>query len=303
MNKIGIHALVWAGSWGAKECEYTVASSKEAGYDLVEFPVFQPAAMDIEAIQRALSANGMTATCSLGLSFDKDINSEDPDCVARGEAVLHDALMAARDLGSPYLGGVIFSALGPYSSMPTERSRRNSIDAIRRLAEKAAPLDITLGLEFVNRYESNLLNTTAQTLDFIEEVGLPNVVVHADSYHMNIEENDFRSPIVAGGDKIGYVHIGENHRGYLGSGHIDFAQLFGALAEIGYDGHHHLRVLLVGGRGRGPLHDPAHLAQRVERRHGPRQAGPRLHARADGGRRPGLTGRGQLLALTCHRST
>ncbi len=78
MNKIGIHALVWAGSWGAKECEYTVASSKEAGYDLVEFPVFQPAAMDIEAIQRALSANGMTATCSLGLSFDKDINSEDP---------------------------------------------------------------------------------------------------------------------------------------------------------------------------------------------------------------------------------
>jgi D-psicose/D-tagatose/L-ribulose 3-epimerase len=178
----------------------------------------------------------MTATCSLGLSFDKDINSEDPACVARGEALLHDALMAARDLGSPYLGGVIFSALGPYSSMPTERSRRNSIDAIRRLAEKAAPLGITLGLEFVNRYESNLLNTTAQTLDFIAEVGLPNVVVHADSYHMNIEENDFRSPIVAGGSKIGYVHIGENHRGYLGSGHIDFAQLFGALAEIGYEG-------------------------------------------------------------------
>ena len=56
MNKVGIHALVWAGSWGARECEYTVASSKEAGYDLVEFPVFQPAAMDIEAIQRALSA-------------------------------------------------------------------------------------------------------------------------------------------------------------------------------------------------------------------------------------------------------
>ncbi|HZW00559.1 MAG TPA: sugar phosphate isomerase/epimerase [Candidatus Deferrimicrobium sp.] len=236
MNKIGIHALVWAGSWGARECEYTVASSKEAGYDLVEFPVFQPAAMDIEAIQRALSANGMTTTCSLGLSFDKDINSEDAACVARGEALLHDALMAARDLGSPYLGGVIFSALGPYSEMPTERSRQNSIAAIRRLAEKAAPLGITIGLEFVNRYESNLLNTTAQTVDFIAEVGLPNVVVHADSYHMNIEENDFRTPIVAAGDKIGYVHIGENHRGYLGSGHVNFPQLFAALVEIGYKG-------------------------------------------------------------------
>ena len=130
MNKIGIHALVWAGSWGAKECEYTVASSREAGYDLVEFPVFQPAAMDVEAIQRALSANGMTATCSIGLSFDKDINSEDPACVARGEALLHDALMTARDLGSPYLGGVIFSALGPYSddahrAQPSELHRRH----------------------------------------------------------------------------------------------------------------------------------------------------------------------------------
>ena len=236
MNKVGIHALVWAGSWGAKECEYTVASSKEAGYDLVEFPVFQPAAMDIEAIQRALSANGMTATCSLGLSFDKDINSEDPECVARGEALLHDALMAARDLGSPYLGGVIFSALGPYPDMPSPRSRQNSIDAIRRLAEKAAPLGITLGLEFVNRYESNLLNTPSQTLAYIDEVGLPNVLVHADSYHMNIEENDFRTPILAAGEKLGYVHIGENHRGYLGSGHIDFAQLFSALVEVGYEG-------------------------------------------------------------------
>jgi D-psicose/D-tagatose/L-ribulose 3-epimerase len=178
----------------------------------------------------------MTATCSIGLSFDKDINSEDPECVARGEALLHDALMAARDLGSPYLGGVIFSALGPYSHMPTERSRQNSIDAIRRLAEKAAPLSITLGLEFVNRYESNLLNTTAQTLEYIEAVGMPNVLVHADSYHMNIEETDFRTPILAAGDKVGYVHIGENHRGYLGSGHVNFPELFGALAEIGYEG-------------------------------------------------------------------
>ena len=236
MNTIGIHALVWSGSWGAKECEYTVAASKEAGFDIVEFPVFQPASMDIEAIQRALSANGMTATCSVGLSFDRDINSEDPDCVARGEALLHEALVTARDLGSPYFGGVIFSALGPYAVMPTERSRQNSVDAMRRLAEQAQAMGITLGLEFVNRYESNLLNTTAQTLEYIKDVGMPNVVVHADSYHMNIEESDFRTPILAAGDKLGYVHIGENHRGYLGSGHIDFPELFGALAEVGYDG-------------------------------------------------------------------
>jgi D-psicose/D-tagatose/L-ribulose 3-epimerase len=38
------------------------------------------------------------------------------------------------------------------------------------------------------------------------------------------------------GDRLGYVHIGENHRGYLGSGHLDFASFFHALADINYTG-------------------------------------------------------------------
>lgn len=236
MNKIGIHALVWAGSWGARECEYAVASSAEAGYDLIEFPVFKPEAMDIGAIQRALAAHGIGATCSLGLGFDNDINSEDPDSVARGEQTLSEALAVARDIGSTYLGGVIFSALGPYSTMPTQKGRQNSLDVIRRLAEQAAASDITIGLEFVNRYETNLLNTAAQTVEYIGELGSPNVVVHLDSYHMNIEEANFRDPVFDSGDKLGYVHIGENHRGYLGQGHVNFPELFTALAEVGYDG-------------------------------------------------------------------
>jgi D-psicose/D-tagatose/L-ribulose 3-epimerase len=31
------------------------------------------------------------------------------------------------------------------------------------------------------------------------------------------------------------VHLGESHRGYLGTGTVAFGELFGALAEIGYD--------------------------------------------------------------------
>jgi D-psicose/D-tagatose/L-ribulose 3-epimerase len=120
--------------------------------------------------------------------------------------------------------------------MPTARGRRNSVDVIRRLAERAAASDITLGLEFVNRYETNLLNTAAQTVAYIGEVGAPNVVVHLDSYHMNIEEANFRDPVFDCGDRLGYVHIGENHRGYLGQGHVNFPELFAALGEVGYDG-------------------------------------------------------------------
>ena len=237
MNRIGIHALVWAGSWGARECEYAVASSKEAGYDLIEFPVFQPSAMDIGAIQRALAAHGLGATCSLGLGFHNDINSEDPDSVARGEQTLGDALSMARDIGSPYLGGVDLQRAGALSGHahgpgPAATPSTSSVAWRRRQPRP----DITLGLEFVNRYETNLLNTAAQTVEYIREVGAPNVVVHLDSYHMNIEEANFRDPVFDCGDRLGYVHIGENHRGYLGQGHVDFPELFTALAEVGYDG-------------------------------------------------------------------
>ena len=236
MNKFGVHAMVWSGSWAADQCEYAVSSTKEAGYDIIELPAFSPAEMDIVAIQKALEAHEVEATCSLGLGFENDINSEDPDSVARGEQTLNDALSMVRDVGGKYLGGVIFSALGPYSTMPSQKSRENSQAVIGRLADRGKASGITVGLEFVNRYESNLLNTSAQTVEYIKELGSDNLVVHLDSYHMNIEENDFRDPVFDAGDLLGYVHIGENHRGYLGQGHVNFPELFEALVDAKYDG-------------------------------------------------------------------
>ena len=35
---------------------------------------------------------------------------------------------------------------------------------------------------------------------------------------------------------MGFVHIGESHRGYLGSGNVDFDTFFAALKEVKYQG-------------------------------------------------------------------
>jgi D-psicose/D-tagatose/L-ribulose 3-epimerase len=53
---------------------------------------------------------------------------------------------------------------------------------------------------------------------------------------MNIEETDMFSPVLDTADQLSYVHIGESHRGYLGTGSVDFDSFFRALARIGYDG-------------------------------------------------------------------
>jgi D-psicose/D-tagatose/L-ribulose 3-epimerase len=120
----------------------------------------------------------------------------------------------------------------------TDRGRANSQEAIAWLADRAAASGITLALEFCNRYETNVLNTTQQTLDFIAEVGRPNVMAHLDTYHMNIEEHSFTEAVqaAAAAGRLGYVHVGESHRGALGTGTIPWTEFFAALTAVGYDG-------------------------------------------------------------------
>jgi D-psicose/D-tagatose/L-ribulose 3-epimerase len=236
MNRVGVHALVWVGGWSEAECHRAIEDSRAAGYDLIEIPVLDPSTIDVSMTRKALDGVGLGAACSLGLSLDTDVSSSDPEVVARGERLLHDALAVARDLGAEYLGGVISSALARYTYPPTAQGRANCVRVLRGLAEQAAASRITLGLGVVNRYESNLLNTAKQALELIADVGADNLKVHLDTYHMNIEESDFTKPGLACGDRLGYVHVGESHRGYLGTGTVNFPAFFGTLATANYQG-------------------------------------------------------------------
>ena len=236
MNPLGIHALVWAGDLSPRSTRHVIASTRQAGYDLVELSLHGPRLMDLALTRDLLQEQGLAVGCSRGLTLQADVSSEDPAVVARGVALLEEGIDITARIGGRYFGGILYGAMAKYGHPCTPQGRRNAVEALRRVAGFAGERGITLGLEVVNRYESNLLNTAVQALEFIDDAGQPNVCVHLDTYHMNIEEADLAAPVLACGQRLGYVHIGENHRGYLGSGHIDFAQFFGALARIGYQG-------------------------------------------------------------------
>lgn len=236
MNPLGIHAQVWTGDWTEASCRMAVAKTKAAGYDVIEMPALDPDRIDAAMTREVLGEAGIGVVVSLGLTFDADVSSDDPAVVRRGEQRLHRALRLAHEVGATYLGGVLYSTLGKYGAPLTQRGRRNCVAALRGLAEEAAGLDVTLGLETVNRYETNVINTAREALVLIDEIGADNVMVHLDTYHMNIEEGDFARPVRDCGDRLGYVHVGESHRGYLGSGTVDFPLFFRALAGAGYTG-------------------------------------------------------------------
>jgi D-psicose/D-tagatose/L-ribulose 3-epimerase len=236
MNPLGVHALVFAGGWSRPEAERVTTGARRAGFDLVEIPVLEPRSLDLEMTRELLESSGLGAVCSLGLEPDTDIASEDADTAARGERVLLDALRVARELGASLLTGVTYGVLGRYRQPPTMTSRDSVRRILERVAARAADLGIMLGLEVVNRYENNLLNTSEQALELIEQIAAPSIRLHLDTYHMNIEEPGLVEPVLAAGDRLGYVHVSESHRGYLGTGNVDFPRFFGALAEIGYEG-------------------------------------------------------------------
>ena len=190
MNPLGVHALVFAGGWTRKDRERAGGGAARLGYDLIEIPLLDPKGVDAAATVKLLEQHGIKAVTSLGINFKADISSPDATIAKRGEALLNLALAAPRDLGATYMGGVIYSALGKYSTPATAKGRRNCIAALKRLARTARQSGITLGLEPVNRYESNLINTGDQAVEIIAATGADNIVVHLDTYQMNIEEGD-----------------------------------------------------------------------------------------------------------------
>jgi D-psicose/D-tagatose/L-ribulose 3-epimerase len=235
-NPIGVHALVWSGGWDEADARRAIEGAAATGYDLVELLLMDPDSIDVPMTRRLLADSGMRVTASLGLSADTDVSSEDEQTVDRGRNLLRRAVEVAADLGAEYVGGVVYGALRKYSAPVTAAGRRHAVAAVAEMGSLAAREGIPVGLEIVNRYESNLLNTAEQAVAFIEETGSDNVYVHLDSYHMNIEEHDLGLAVRRCGDRLGYVHIGESHRGYLGSGTVDFTSLFRALVETGYSG-------------------------------------------------------------------
>jgi D-psicose/D-tagatose/L-ribulose 3-epimerase len=236
VNTLGVHALVFAGGTTPAEVEYIITETKKAGYDLVEFSLHDSPKLDVPGTRAALEAAGLGVVASRGLSFTADVSSDDADTVARGATLLHDSLAITEGLGGTHFTGALYSALGKYMQPLSTAGRANVVAVLKELATEAAGKGMTLGLEICNRYETNVINTAADALRLADDIGHDNVLIHLDSYHMNIEEDDFTRPVLLVGDRLGYVHIGENHRGYLGSGHIDFAAFFHALADIRYTG-------------------------------------------------------------------
>lgn len=139
---------------------------------------------------------------------------------------------------TPASYGMFSRRLPPFEPPRSEQDDRAVlVEGLTELGEHAAREGVVLALEPLNRYEDHMVNRLEQAVELITAVGLPSVKVLADTYHMNIEEDEPTSALVMAAAHLGHVQVSDSNRFQPGAGHLDWAALLGTLDAIGYDGH------------------------------------------------------------------
>lgn len=211
---------------------------KSLGYDGCEVPLMPEELdhFDYSLALAKLEEAGMSAVGSTGMTPDMCIASDDAGVRMRGMAHMKHAIDCTAALGATVISGALYAAFGwRPSNGRTQQQWTQSARSLKELARYAADRNVTLTLESLNRYEHYFINIVDDTLKMIADVGEPNVKIHMDTYHMNIEERNFYQAVKKAGNLLGHVHCAENDRGIPGTGHIDWNGFFKGLAEVHYD--------------------------------------------------------------------
>ena len=209
----------------------------EAGYDGVEIPVVNQSPEELQAMASACDDLGLARTASAFVG--EDVNPISPEPAIREAALdnLRRGIDNAGIIGAEILIGGLYQAHKYFTGRgPTEEEWRWSADYLRAAGEYAQKADVRLGLEFLNRFEVFLINTSADCKRMVEDVGLDNVGVHYDTHHANIEDPAPAAALANIREVINHVHLSESHRGTLGTGQVDWDGTFDALKAIDYSG-------------------------------------------------------------------
>lgn len=219
------------------------------GFTGVEIAVAYPDRIDAEELCRHARTNGLAiTTISTGQVFGRDglfLAAADPEIRARAMAVVRGHIDLSARIGRPHV------TVGLLRGRPEEGAAALPLfaEAILSLANYAEKRDVMLQIEPINRAETTLLNSTAETLSFLHRLGDPKSVgILFDAYHANIGEGDIAAAIRAAAGRITNFHIADSHRGLPGDGTIDFPMILAAVLDTGYTGAFALEALCLPSR-------------------------------------------------------
>jgi sugar phosphate isomerase/epimerase len=235
----------------------SAARAAELGFDAIELFFSGPDDIPFSEIA-GLQQQHRLAIAAFGSgagSVKHKLRLTDPDSSIRRRAI--DYIGGFIDAAATFWAPVIIGSMQGRWGDGVSRAQALGwlAEALNELGARGEKHSVPVLYEFLNRYETNLFNNVAQTLEFLRTLKTNNVKLLCDLFHMNIEESNLASALRTAGDKVGHVHFADSNRLAIGCGHTDVAPIAKALRDIGYAGFVSAEVL--------PLPDPMAAARQT----------------------------------------
>lgn len=234
--KYGLNLLVYTATFSADQVDL-VRKVADMGYDGVEIPFNDLSVLDAKATRQACEAAGMGLTSCCVLMPGTNVCGQAEAERKAGVERLKRLVDITAEMGGDTVAGPLYSPVGHLTGRwRTDDEWKWCVEGFSAAAEHAGKAGVGLAVEPLNRFETYVLNTAADAVKLVKEVGSANLKVQLDTFHGNIEEKDTAAAIGATGDWLGHFHASESDRGVPGTGQVRWKEVFAALKDIDYTG-------------------------------------------------------------------
>ena len=212
---------------------------KSWGFNCAELAIEAPSLVDGHTINSAYQDSGLSHIITCGAyGPGRDLRGTPADQQAALDYTKQVLDMMPLYNSTLYCGP-LYSAVGHasgYSDDEKERQKDLVSTHLTTLSDYAAERGIRIAMEVLNRFETDFMNSAAQAVEIVERVNHPNLKIHLDTFHMNIEEKSIPEAIRTTGPHLAHLHASANHRGTPGTGTIPWPEIKKALDDINYPG-------------------------------------------------------------------
>src|SRR2546430_2386565 len=214
MRQVGIYYAFWTHQWGGDFLPL-VPKGKELGVGQLEGNGGTGSGMEPAEPAPAAGDAALRLPYGIGLPAQYDVSSLDEGVRANGLRYMRRMIDAVGDMGGGTICGTVHStwpATLPPGHEDKSRFREQSLRSMREMVKVAEDRGVVLLVEVINRFEQFMINTAAEAVAYVDEVGSPACKILLDTFHMNIEE-----PSIGGAIRHARTHPpplppGEAHR-------------------------------------------------------------------------------------------
>jgi len=235
----GINTWTWVSPFRTENAKTLFPKIHEMRFDLVEIALEDPSHIDADAVRDILLDTGLGVSVCGAFGPNRDLTSEDPAAIQNSLDYIEKSLEIGATLGASVFAGPMYSAVGKARQIPPDQKKREfdmAVDGLKKASVLGEKYGLTLAVEPLNRFETDLINTAKQARELIDAVDSPALKVHLDTFHMNIEEESVLDAIRLIGSDLAHVHASESNRGTPGMGLAAWDQLEQGLREVDYSG-------------------------------------------------------------------